>query len=220
MPAGTMQAGGGSFKWLRDTLGDVERLEAEQKDGDAYDILARKAAEVACGSDGLLFLPYLMGERSPLWNPNARGCFIGLSMVHGKDHMIRSVLEGVAFNMKIIAEAIREQGVEPEQVRIIGGGAKSGVWRQIFADILETPIERLNFIEEATSIGAAIAGGVGTGMFKDLREGAGFVKVEETTEPMSEHFPVYRFQYDLFKKAYGQLVGLFDEMVKGSQEHS
>jgi xylulokinase len=161
-----------------------------------------------------------MGERSPLWNPNARGCFIGLSMVHGKKHMIRSVLEGVAFNMKIIAEAIREQGVEPKQVRIIGGGAKSGVWRQIFADILETPIERLNFIEEATSIGAAIAGGVGTGIFKDLREGAGFVKVEETTEPVSEHFPVYRFQYDLFKKAYGQLAGLFDEMVNGSQEHS
>jgi len=219
MPAGTMQAGGGSFKWLRDTLGDVERLEAEHKGGDAYDILARKAAGIACGSDGLLFLPYLMGERSPLWNPNARGCFIGLSMVHGKDHMVRSVLEGVAFNMKIIAEAIREQGVQAERVRIIGGGAKSGVWRQIFADILETPIERLNFIEEATSIGAAIAGGVGTGMFKDLREGAGFVKVEETTEPLNEHFPVYRFQYDLFKKVYGQLVGLFDEMVKGSQKH-
>jgi len=220
MPAGTMQAGGGSFKWLRDKLGDVERLEAEQEGGDAYDILTRKADVVACGSEGLLFLPYLMGERSPLWNPNARGCFIGLSMVHGKEHMIRSVLEGVAFNMKIIAEAIQEQGVKPKQVRIIGGGAKSSVWRQIFADILETPIQRLNFIEEATSIGAAIAGGVGTGMFRNLREGASFVKAVETTEPVSDHFPVYRYQYDLFKKAYGQLVDLFDELVRGAQEVS
>jgi xylulokinase len=220
MPAGTMQAGGGSFKWLRDTLGDMERIEAERAGSDAYDILAGKADAIPCGSEGLLFLPYLMGERSPLWNPNARGCFIGLSMVHGKAHMIRSVLEGVAFNMRIIADALREQGVRPDQVRIIGGGAKSAVWRQIFADILETPIQRLNFIEEATSIGAAIAGGVGIGLFKNLREGAGFVKAEETTEPVKQHFSVYRYQYDLFKKAYAQLIGVYDELVKGAQNHS
>ena len=220
MPAGTMQAGGGSFKWLRDTLGDMERREAEQEGGDAYEILTRKADGIACGSEGLLFLPYLMGERSPLWNPNARGCFIGLSMVHGKEHMIRSVLEGVAFNMKLIAEAIQEQGVHLGRVRILGGGAKSRVWRQIFADILETPIERLNFIDEATSIGAAIAGGVGTGMFRNLREGARFVKVEESTMPASDHFTVYRYQYGLFKKAYEQLVGIFDELVRGVREGS
>jgi xylulokinase len=134
-------------------------------------------------------------------------------MVHGKNHMIRSVLEGVAFNMKIIAEALREQGVRYDQVRMIGGGAKSAVWRQIFADVLETSITRLNFIEEATSIGAAIAGGVGIGMFKNLREGAGFVKTVEETQPLKEHFPVYRHQYGLFRRAYEQLVSLFEDMV-------
>jgi xylulokinase len=217
MPAGTMQAGGGSFKWFRDTLGEMERREAEMKGGDAYEVLARKADGIPCGSEGLLFLPYLMGERSPLWNPNARGCFIGLSMVHGKEHMIRAVLEGVAFNMKVIAEAMREQGVAPERVRIIGGGAKSRVWRQIFADILEKPIDRLNFIDEATSIGAAIAGGVGTGMFRNLQEGARFVEVEEETTPENSHVDVYRYQYDLFQKAYEQLVDIFDELVRGVQ---
>ena len=214
MPAGTMQAGGGSFKWFKDALGDLEQKEAEDGGGDVYELLTRKAEGVPCGSDGLLFLPYLMGERSPLWNPNARSCFIGLTMVHGKEHLIRSVLEGVAFNMRIIERALSEQGVQPESIRMIGGGAKSRVWRQIFADILEKPVERLNFIDEATSIGAAIAGGVGVGIFGSLREGAGFVKVEESTAPNSDHYPVYRRCYDLFRRSYEQLAGIFEELSR------
>jgi len=214
MPAGAMEAGGGSFKWFKDALGDLEQKEAEDGGGDVYELLTRKAEGVPCGSDGLLFLPYLMGERSPLWNPNARSCFIGLTMVHGKEHLIRSVLEGVAFNMRIIERALSEQGVQPESIRMIGGGAKSRVWRQIFADILEKPVERLNFIDEATSIGAAIAGGVGVGIFGSLREGAGFVKVEESTAPNSDHYPVYRRCYDLFRRSYEQLAGIFEELSR------
>jgi xylulokinase len=214
MPAGTMQTGGGSFKWFKDALGGLEQEESRRGGGDVYEILTDKAGGVPCGSDGLLFLPYLMGERSPLWNPNARGCFIGLSMVHGKEHLIRSVLEGVAFNMRIIEQALSEQGVRSGSIRIIGGGAKSAVWRQIFADILEKPIERLNFIDEATSIGAAIAGGVGAGMFPSLAEGAEFVRVEESTAPVEGHYPIYRKLYDLFRKSYEQLVGIFDELSR------
>jgi xylulokinase len=215
MPAGTMQSGGGSFKWFRDTLADAESGEAEKTGGDVYEIMAAKAAEVEPGAGGLLFLPYLMGERSPLWNPDARGCFIGLSMVHGKPHMMRAVLEGVAYNMRIIERAIAEQGVDCSSIRIIGGGAKSGVWRQIFADILEKPVERLNFIDEATSIGAAIAGGVGAGIFKSLRDGVGFVRVEERTDPLKDHFPIYRHLYSLFMRSYDQLVPVFDGLAKG-----
>jgi xylulokinase len=204
MPAGTMQAGGGSFKWFRDVLGDLEEIEAEHQGVDVYEVLTRKAEGAAPGSEGLLFLPYLMGERSPLWNPHARGCFIGLSMVHGKAHLIRSVLEGVAFNMRIIERALSEQGVEAGSIRMIGGGAKSRVWRQIFADILEKPIERLNFIDEATSIGAAIAGGVGVGIFNSLREAAKFIQVEETTQS----------DVELFRRSYEQLTGVFDELAE------
>jgi xylulokinase len=135
-------------------------------------------------------------------------------MVHGREHMIRSVLEGVAFNMRIIRDSLSEQGVQPRSVRIIGGGAKSGVWRQIFADILEVPIERLNFIEEATSIGAAIAGGVGVGMFGSLSEGAAFTEVEERTEPDTDHFPIYRKHYDVFRRSYEALVNIFEDLAQ------
>ena len=209
MPAGTMQAGGGSLKWFRDVLGGSETFSADISGLDAYDLLAKQAAKVPCGSEGLVFLPYLMGERSPLWNPDARGCFVGLSMIHTKGHLVRSVLEGVAFNMKIIKEAFEEQGVDCRTIRIIGGGARSSFWRTIFADILEKPVSRLNFIDEATSVGAAIAGGVGVGIFSSIQDADRFIRIEEEAVPDEGNFPVYRKYYDIFKKTYEQLKGIF-----------
>jgi xylulokinase len=212
MPAGTMQAGGGSFKWFKDVLGDSEIQTASRTKVDVYELLSQKAQKVPCGADGLLFLPYLMGERSPLWNPKARACFIGLSMLHSKAHMTRSVLEGVAYNMKIIELAFEEQGVKPEKIRMIGGGAKSQFWMRIFADVMEKPFIRLNFIEEATSVGAAIAGGVGAGFFSSINDAGGFVKIEKEVQPDRRNFLVYRRYYDIFKKSYEQLIGIFDIM--------
>jgi len=214
MPAGTMQSGGGSFKWFKDTLCDAESDAAEKLNLDVYELLTLKAKEIPCGSAGLLFLPYLMGERSPLWNPKARGCFIGLSIVHTKSHMIRSVLEGVAYNMKIIEEAFAEQGVSFQSIRIIGGGAKSRIWRRIFADVMEKPISRLNFIEEATAVGAAIAGGVGAGFFSSIHDAKGFVKIEEEINPDERNYPVYRRYYTIFKKSYEQLMDVFDMLLE------
>lgn len=156
----------------------------------------------------------VMGERSPLWNPKARGCFIGLSIVHTKSQMIRSVLEGVAYNMKIIEEAFAEQGVRHQSIRIIGGGAKSKIWRRIFADVMEKPISRLNFIEEATSVGAAIAGGVGAGFFSSIHDAKGFVKIEEEINPDERNYPVYRRYYTIFKKSYEQLMDVFDMLLE------
>jgi xylulokinase len=209
MPAGTMQAGGGSFKWFRDVLGDSESFSADIAGLDAYDLLAKEAETVPCGSEGLIYLPYLMGERSPLWDPDARGCFVGLSMVHKKGHLVRSVLEGVAFNMRIIKEAFEEQGVDCKTIRIIGGGARSGLWRSIFADILEKPVSRLNFIDEATSVGAAIAGGVGVGLFASIQDADRFVIIEDEAEPNEDHLLTYRKYFDIFKKTYEQLKDIF-----------
>jgi xylulokinase len=208
-PAGTMQAGGGSYQWLRNTLGDAEVQAAREAGTDAYELLNRQAAEAPPGCDGLLFLPYLMGERSPLWDPQARACFIGLTMTHGKKHIIRAVLEGVAFNMRLIHEAFREQGVRSAGMRLIGGGARSPLWRSIFADVLETPTARLNFIEEATSVGAAIAGGVGVGLFSSIREADRVVRVTEETACNPANFAVYRKNYALFRSCYERLRDLF-----------
>jgi xylulokinase len=211
-PAGTMQAGGGSYQWLRNTLGDAEAQAARQAGIDTYEMLNLEAEKAPAGCGGLLFLPYLMGERSPLWDPQARACFIGLTMRHGKKHLIRSVLEGVAFNMRLIHEAFREQGVRSTKVRLIGGGARSRLWSTIFADVLETPVARLNFVEEATSVGAAIAGGVGVGLFSSIREADRLVWETEVTPCDPGNFPVYRKNYALFRSSYERLRDLFPQL--------
>jgi xylulokinase len=211
-PAGTMQAGGGSYQWLRNNLGDAELQAAALAGVDAYELLNLKAAEAPAGSEGLLFLPYLMGERSPLWDPQARACFIGLTMTHGKKHLVRAVLEGVAFNMRLIYDAFKEQGVSSARVRLIGGGARSRLWRSILADVLETPTSRLNYIEEATSVGAAIAGGVGVGLFSSINEADRLVREVEVTPCDPANFPVYRKNYALFRSCYERLRDLFPQL--------
>jgi xylulokinase len=129
--------------------------------------------------------------------------------------MIRAVLEGVAFNMKLIEEAFREQGVQAENIRMIGGGAKSRLWRSIFADVMERPVTRLNFIEEATSVGAAIAGGVGVGIFSSINDANKIVKQVESNRAVEQNFPVYRKQYEIFKRSYERLVEVFPLLGSG-----
>jgi xylulokinase len=211
-PCGSMQAGGGSLKWFKDTLADCESA-AVRGAGDVYDLLNAKARAVPAGSEGLLFLPYLMGERSPWWNSNARASFIGLSMRHSKGHMIRAVMEGVAYNMRIIAEVFGELGMSFELFRMIGGGAKSPVWRQIFADVLGRPVTTLNFLDEATSVGAAIAGGVGVGIFPNIEEAARIVRQVERTEPDPVPAAVYGKGYRAFTRSYEQLAPIFDMLA-------
>ncbi|MQY76306.1 MAG: xylulokinase [Spirochaeta sp.] len=213
-PTGTMQSGGGSFQWLKNTLCNSETEAADQAGIDVYDLLNLKAREVPCGSEGVIFLPYLMGERSPHWNPDARACFVGLSMVHDKRHMIRAVLEGVAYNMKLIEEAFLEQGVNISTIRMIGGGAKSRLWRSIFSDITERRVARLNFIEEATTIGAAIAGGIGVGIFSSIEEADKLVKLEEEIRPNEDNFPIYRRYYNIFKTTYEKLFDVFSMIAE------
>lgn len=211
-PAGTMQSGGGSLQWFKNALCDSERDIAKKEGKDVYEILNTKASGVQCGSEGLIFLPYLMGERSPHWNPDARGCFIGLNVRHKKEHMLRAVFEGVCFNMKLIKDAFSELGYNPGEIRVIGGGAKSKLWRQIMADVLGVPVVRLNFIEEATSVGAAMIGGLATGVFSDLKEAAGFVKKQETNIPDNEKTCVYKRLFDIFQKSYKSLIDVFSDI--------
>ena len=203
---GTMQAAGGAFDWFERLMRDEAAV------GPQYQRLDEEAGRVPPGSRGLLFLPYLLGERSPHWNPLARGAFVGLAMPHGKAEMTRAVLEGVAFNLRHILDIIRSQGVEVEVMRLIGGSGKSALWRQILADVYGLPIARLGLSAEATALGAAIAGGVGVGMYSDYdvaKDLAPVVGYDYPTPTASEQYNVY---CELFKKTYDALAPIFEEL--------
>jgi xylulokinase len=212
MPTGTMQSAGASYQWARNELCGLEMAEAARLGVSAYELMNRDAATVPAGCRGLLFLPYLMGERSPHWNPAARGVFLGLTLTHRRADMIRAVLEGVSFNLRIILDAFVRQGVRVPSIRVIGGGAKGALWCQILADVMNRPIERLALLEEATSVGAAIAGGVGVGIFPDFGVAARIVKVADTYGPQPALRDVYDRQYEVFQAAYDALVPIYERL--------
>ncbi len=197
-PMGTMQCAGGSYDWL-------ERLLRAEDAPPAYAELDELASRAEPGAGGLLFLPYLIGERSPHWNPQARGAFIGLSIAHGRAEMARAVLEGVALNLRIVLGAFREQGAQIPSLRVIGGGARSAVWRQILADVLALPLLRPKLLVEATSLGAAIAGGVGVGLCPGYGVSSQWVVVEEAEEPQPAAAAKYDAVYGAFCEAYRAL---------------
>ena len=205
-PTGTMQSAGGSYDWLERLLRGVDERRLHEE-------LSAAAEGVAPGAKGLLFLPYLIGERSPHWNPLARGVFAGLTMAHGRPELARAVLEGVAFNLKIILDAFLEQGADIRAMRLIGGGARSPVWRQILADVYGLPILRPALLSEATSLGAAIAGGVGIGLYPDFGVAHQFVQVEAAEQPDASHRQRYAALYDLFQRTYTILEPVFEQLA-------
>ncbi len=200
-PLGAMQAAGGALDWL-------ERLLRGEADGKLYDELAQAAAAVPPGADGLLFLPYLLGERSPYWNPQARGALLGLTMMHGRPHVARAVLEGVALNLRLILDALGSQGLSIPALRLIGGGARMPLWRQIVADVLGLPILLPELLAEATSLGAAIAGGVGVGLYPDFSVAQKFVHVNEAEQPDPGAQAQYERMLPAFQEAYRALENI------------
>jgi len=205
-PTGTMQCAGGSYDWL-------ERLLRGEGETRLYDQMSAAAADIEPGARGLLFLPYLIGERSPHWNPLARGVFVGLTMSHGRAEMARAVLEGVAFNLRMILDAFLEQGAVIQAMRLIGGGARSALWRQILADVYGLPILRPELLAEATSLGAAIAGGVGVGLFSDFHVAHELVQVEEAERPNPAYQQRYAALYTLFQQTYAALEPIFEHLA-------
>ncbi|MBE3580071.1 MAG: xylulokinase [Thermoanaerobacteraceae bacterium] len=211
-PTGTMQAAGASYQWLRDQLclAEVQRASVEGKS--PYSVMDEEALNVPAGAGGLLYLPYLMGERSPRWNPKARGALIGLSITHTRAHLIRAVMEGVAYNLKVILDAFLEQGARIESVRLIGGGAKGQVWPRILADVYQIPILKAAHLDEATSLGAAITGGVGVGLFDSFDIADRLFKATEQLQPNPDNVEKYRDLYKLFNAAYSALENVFSEL--------
>ncbi len=211
-PCGTMQAAGYSYAWYRDTLGREEIAAAKEQGTSAYELMNQEAAASAPGANGVLFLPYLLGERSPLWDHNAKGAFVGMGISTTKGDMTRSVLEGVGYNLKTILD-ILENCAKIEGITMIGGGTKGTLWLQILADIWQKPLYVPGYLEEATSMGAAICGGVGIGVYSDFGIAETFAKTERVITPHPELAPIYHCNYRHFQKAYSCLKPLYEEMA-------
>jgi xylulokinase len=207
-----MQAAGGSYQWLRRQVCCIEGREATETGEDVYEIMNRRAAQSVPGAHGLLFLPYLQGERSPHWNPKARGGFIGLQVTHTRADLIRATLEGISLNLRTILQSFLDAQARIEEVILIGGGAKGGLWRQILADVFGCPTLRPRLLDEATSLGAAIAGGVGVGLFHDFSIVRQRIEIVDRHTPDPEAQAVYDQIYPIFLETYTALVPIFDQL--------
>ncbi len=198
MMAVTLSAGG-AFGWLRNTL---RQTGAETL---SYDDLTAAAANVPAGAEGLIFLPYLSGERTPHLDPLARGAFVGLTTRHDIGHMARAVMEGVTFSLRDGIEIMRELGVPTTDVRATGGGGKSSLWRQMQADIYNAPVSTLA-AEEGPAYGAALLAGVGTGHFADVNDAVTrCVRVVATTQPDPAMVAKYNQIYAIYRTMYSHL---------------
>lgn len=211
---GVMLSAGGSLRWLRDTIAGPEREVGRLSGVDPYEVMIAEAAQVAPGCEGLLFLPYLTGERTPHPDPNARGAFVGLTLRHGKGALVRAVLEGVAYGLRDSLELLRALDIPVRQVRASGGGARSAVWRQIMADIFDAELVTIN-ITEGAAYGAALLAGVGAGVYRDVFEAAGrTIRVVDRTEPAPAQAATYDGFYHDYRALYGQLKPTFDRVAE------
>lgn len=202
---GVTQGAGLSLHWVRDNIGLPESALERWSGIDAYEILSKEAEGVPPGSEGLIFLPYLQGERTPHLDPYARGGWIGLTASHTRRHLIRSVLEGVAFSLKDCFAIIREQGLQIEQMRATGGGAKSPLWRQIIADVLGAELVVTN-ATEGPAFGAALLAGVASGVYPSVEAAcAQTVHVVERTAPRPEVAAAYEKAYETYRALYPAL---------------
>jgi xylulokinase len=202
---GVTQGAGLSLRWVRDNIGLPERALERWTGLDAYELLAKEAELVPPGSDGLLFLPYLQGERTPHLDAYARGGWIGLTAMHDRRHLVRAVFEGVAFSLKDCFAIIQEQGLPLEQVRATGGGAKSPLWRQIIADVLGVELVTTN-ASEGPAFGAALLAGVANGLYPTIQQACdATVRVVERTEPRSAVVHVYAQAYETYRALYPAL---------------
>jgi xylulokinase len=220
-PCGTMQAAGYSYNWYKNTLCLDEIARAAQTGENPYKLIDGAALESAPGAGGLLYLPYLLGERSPRWNHEARGALVGLSVTTGKGGISRAVLEGVAFNLKIILEILEKgTGGGIEKITMIGGGAKGAVWLQILSDIWQKPLAVPAYTEEATSLGAAVCGGVGIGAFKDFSVIHQFNGPVKTISPRRELAERYGELYAIFNETYDSLTGVYKRLADFNRRFS
>lgn len=211
---GVTQAAGLSLKWFRDNFcGDF--MEKAEKEGvDPYYLMDKAAAQIPVGSNRLIYLPYLMGERTPHLDADCRGVFFGLSAIHTKADMIRAVMEGVAYSLKNCNDIISGMGVKVDEMMACGGGGTSALWRQMLADLYGCEVKTLSS-KEGPALGVAILAAVGTGICKDVPEACGRAfKIDKTCAPNSENSKAYTKFYDIYNSLYTHLKDDFKSLSR------
>ena len=211
---GVVLSAGGSLQWYRNQLGFAEAAVAKELGIDPYVLLTQEAANAPAGSEGLYFLPYLTGERTPHADPDCRGAWIGLSLRHGRGHLVRSVMEGVTYAMRDSLEIITGMNIPVTQVRLSGGGARSEFWRQMQADIYQAECVTIN-AEEGPAFGVALLAAVGTGAYSNVAEACrATIQVVTRIEPNADAVKRYDELYPMYGKLYRSLKADFKAIAK------
>ncbi|GHU63014.1 xylulokinase [Clostridia bacterium] len=200
--------GGGILNWFEKEFGAQERMDAAAQGGSVFALMDEEAGQISPGAEGVVFLPYMSGERSPIWDDKAKGVFYGLDYTKTRAHFIRASLEGVAYSLMHNLDAASEAGVEVDVLHAVGGAAKSALWCGIKADITGKEIMMMQ-ADAAASIGAIILAGVGAGIYRDFEEAASvFVKSGRRIRPNPDNRGVYEKGYKTYRKLYEQLKDL------------
>jgi xylulokinase len=206
---GAMAALGKCLDWISETVTDSHQTREE---------LIARAIETPVGAERLIFLPYLAGERAPIWDPKARGVFLGLTLNHKQGHLVRAVLESVAYALRHVAEELLEAGARIDEVRVCGGQARSEDWNQIKADVLGLPVA-VPRVREAALMGAAILAGVGAGLLPDITQGANrMVRIDSMLEPDPAHHRRYTDLFGIYRQLYPDLRDIFRQLCEIAQD--
>lgn len=202
---GVVLSAGGSLQWYRNQFAQAEIALAKKKKIDPYELITAEAAQAPAGSEGLYFLPYLTGERTPHADPHARAAWVGLTLRHGRQHMIRSVIEGATYAMRDSLEIIQNLQIPVKEVRLSGGGARSRFWRQLQADVYGARVVTTNS-HEGPAYGVALLAATGTGAYKNVVEACqATIRVEESATPTAKAKRTYDAAYPLYQKLYRSL---------------
>ncbi len=207
-----------SYRWIRDELCSLEKVMAERLETDPYEFMGEQAEQAEVGSKGLIYLPYIMGERAPHLDPDAKGVFFGLSASHDRRHMIRSVMEGVSYSLLDGLNIMRSLGLATDEIRASGGGARSELWRQIMADMFKTDICTINS-KEGPALGVALLAGVGVGEFSSVPEACEATISQVTCQkPIDDNAKIYEKFYEVYKGLYPSLKTHYKNVAKIVEE--
>lgn len=210
---GCVMSAGGSFQWLRNTIGAEEIRKAKRDKCDPYELLTAQAAQAPIGCEGLFFLPYLTGERTPHSDPDARGGWIGIHSRTSRNELIRSVMEGATFAMNDAVHVLKEIGQKITRIRLSGGGARSQFWRQLQADIYATPCEMIN-TEEGGAYGVALLAAVGSGEYPNIKQACkAAIQVTQTLKPDPKARKAYAKLHEQYDRLYPALAGEFKRIA-------